>query len=208
MKYYVYSHRRSGTHFLIETLNLNFGIGIEKKHMFYREEHLTDFNFYIARDIRDCIISNYHWWRTSGESVNEFKIADRFSKYSISEYIRGISEFDNDELISPLYNYKLSPEIFNNPLEYWCKHIMSFKDKENVFMITYKDLLEKYDESIISISNYINKPIDDIKKVDKLVGYHPRKGVVGEYKEVFIQEDLDYIMEKTKDVFQAMNWEY
>ena len=62
---YVFGHRRSGNHFLIETIRLNFGITPLKHHGdFERVRSVIGSHrcLSIVRDGRDVLGSSFFWW--------------------------------------------------------------------------------------------------------------------------------------------------
>ena len=191
----VYSHRRSGTHLLMEYLKMCFGKNFVKKHVLEDADHNSKFYpiIYVYRDGRDTLTSCYHWWKTSGES-RVCGIQPYFKDLSFSDYLKGIEVPGFREHISPngnrnIMQLEVNRGLFRTPVSFWCRHIESCDTHANTSV--------KF-ESLINCPERVMERFSDIfewkmkrkaKKLNRLVGYHPRKGKVGDHWNMFSAED-------------------
>lgn len=190
----VYSHRRSGTHLLINYIKMCFGIEAKKYHLEpnkeIRQQHQV---IYIVRDGRDVLTSCYYWWKTSGES-RVCHIQEAFDTLSFAEYLRGIDVPTFTPHISPngevnVKTSEVEDGIFRTPINFWKDHALSAHDKYPV--VRYEDLVKNPEETMTSLSVALQlKMRRRPTPITKLVGYHPRKGKIGDHKNHFSETDL------------------
>lgn len=197
----IISHRRSGTHFLWESLRLNFKLSMRygsnneliyfKSHTPFSESALGGFSknrtcIYLIRDARDTLVSSYYYWKAGREP--QIGVNDLFQELSFSQYLRGGAVEAGKKLYGE--DFKL-PELFSDPIRHW----MSYTEWSNkVFTVRFEDLKSDYEKCIVDIGNYIGRKVagGKVKYLDKLVGQVPRKGEVGDWKNHFSKEDLDH----------------
>ena len=211
----VISNERSGTHFLINTICLNFNLSPqwisvphsstpqeildflnseEPSYRVYKSHHqsysfklswkrLKDFSkFYVVRDGRDVLTSQYY----------HFKHYGWLRASNVSEFLR-----DSLDKCPERYRYfdqKTSP----NMVARWVTHINSWLpllERENIAIIRYEDLHQNFGEVLGTISKRLDLSPSKIT-VKPLIGrdasVNPRKGIVGDYKNHFTEEDLDF----------------
>lgn len=211
----IISHRRSGTHFLWETLKSNFDLkkspspegdmGGFKWHLLHK---YTSENFvlnntcvFLIRDPRDTLTSLWYYWKKGAESW--FRMDEFLKGKSFSEYIRG--PFEND--MSKIEFAKTSPDFghFLDPVQHW----IDYTEWSNyVYTIRFEDLkhdpikvLDKFSEK------FKIKPIySKYKLINNLVGHFPRKGVSGDWKNLFSKDDEEYIKEKVLNTMLKFNY--
>lgn len=197
----IISHRRSGTHFLWETLKLNFGVDASSKKEgkmggFKYHKPLKDANskslmnnrtcIYLVRDGRDVLVSNYYYWLAGKEP--SYGVQKIFENMSFSQYIHGEAYTIVKEVRKE--NPKVG-DLFANPIQHWIDYN---KWSNKLLTIRFEDIKNNLEETLMRISNYIGITFksNKIKTVDKLVGHLPRKGIIGDWRNHFSKEDLDY----------------
>ena len=202
----VVSHRRSGTHFLWETLNTNFKLikndsveghmGGFKWHRPYKytpkefiQNHLCVF---LVRDPRDTLVSGWFYWQRGAEpSLNmvEF-LKDR----SFSEYIRGTTVEDMSRFTN-MSEDSIDAGIYLDPVQHWLDYT---EWSNHIYTIKFEDV--KYN-LIDTLSKFelefgVDRKTNEYTEITNLVGHFPRKGAVGDWRTVLSTEDDKYILEK------------
>ena len=181
----IVSHRRSGTHLLMETLKLNFpGIWPIKTH------DKTNEGIYIQRDVREVLTSCFIWWRYSGES-KVCGIAPSFQNLNIQQYIRGKAKLDwfaPDE--GNVRQWEVDQGMFSSPVDFWADHVQS-----GGFTVSYAKLVENPGEVMEEIGEALGlgRPLG--LRVDKMVGHSP-SGAGSRWENWLGEDDLRLIREK------------
>lgn len=201
----IISHRRSGTHFLWETLKLNFGVDSSSKKegkmggfKYHRPlksanaKHLMSNNtcIYLVRDGRNVLVSSYYYWWAGKEP--SYKVQEIFKNMSFSQYLRGEASAVVKEVRKD--NPKVG-DLFGAPIDHWLDY-NEWSDK--LFTVRFEDIKNNLKNTLWEISEYIDVPLKSkkIKSVDRLVGHMPRKGIIGDWRNYFSEEDLDYFWKK------------
>lgn len=207
----VYSHRRSGTHLLMNYLKMCFGIDARKFHLEPNKETRQQHQVvYIIRDGRDTLTSCYYWWKTSGES-RVCHIQEAFDTLSFSDYLRGIEVPTFTPHISPngetnVKSIEVERGMFKTPISFWKQHVLSAHDKYPV--VRYEDLLSDPVETITSLGRAMQLKVRrKPKPITKLVGHHPRKGKIGDHKNHFTEEDQTLFNEIAGDLLGVYGYE-
>ena len=177
---YVFGHRRSGNHFLIETIRLNFGITPLKHHGdFERVRSVIGSHrcLSIVRDGRDVLGSSFFWWRESGESAMS-EIQRSFRRYSFSEYLGGKVQcpgFTDADDRGGVGQWDIDAGLISDPVRRWASHVNGFLNK--VPVIHYSDLAENPSETILRIGEILGEPMqnDSPRPVTKRVGFNPAR---------------------------------
>jgi hypothetical protein len=191
----VFSHRRSGTHFLLETLDLNFNKKVvwwnSKSHAFFNNQRIPKDSIYLVRDGRDVMVSAYHYWRVGGEPRSEIHGTMKRYPTSFSQFLRG------------KLNTEFIPEVWlpyvQDPIGYWVRHT---EWENHIYTVHYEDLVADPEKVMVEISFAFGVPLKKppIKympeRITELVGIFPRKGVVGEWKSHFSDNDLIFFLKK------------
>lgn len=205
----VFGHRRSGNHFLIQSIEVNFNAGGKKRHEDYQlldSSTQNEKGIYIVRDGRDVLTSCYCWWKDSGESEMS-NIKKDFLKYGFSQYIRGQVEIPSYiEAKTGTKKWDIEAGLFKDPIQRWIDHVESYYGKFT--FIKYEDLKTKPDETLTKIQEIIGaEPVKNpFVHVTNLVGLHPRKGVVGDYKNMFTKEDEEFFWEKAGKTMEKLGY--
>lgn len=204
MRNVIYSVRRSGNHFLMETIRANFGVKFDKDHRFVNSLDDFDLAIYMVRDIRDVLVSNYYWWKKTGESW-ALGVRKQFENYNISmpEFIRGTK-------VKPLNTDKADgssvKDYFQDPVEFWAKHIYSAKGK--IPIVRFEDLKLNGEKTIRNIANWLGYDLpEEIKEIKHLVGFNPRKGLIGDWVNYLTEGDNQYIKSKVGSVMREFNYQ-
>ena len=212
----IFSHPRSGTHFLEAFVAQNFYPDMDLSvkdltwgHWSNRQSkelnpygqlfgghHFPKRNFrlkpqpllYIYRDGRAVA---YSVWKTPNFLNKET------SDLSFSKFLRTPIDWKG----TPGHKSEQKFTI----VEHWAKHVESWhKLKGNIVLISYEELVQNpkkvYRKILLrclplDYYKLLNNP--DIKTIDKPLGLLPNKGTKDSWKEVFSSEDLDYFDSKT-----------
>lgn len=211
----IVSHRRSGTHFLWETLKSNFDLkkspspegdmGGFKWHRLYQQtpkEFITNnMCVFLIRDPRDTLTSLWYYWQKGAEAC--FRMEEFLKGKSFSDYIRGTSESDIINFGVPITF--LDVDHYLDPIKHW----IDYTEWSNyIYTIRFEDLkhdpikvLDKFSEKF-----KINPLYDEYKIINNLVGHFPRKGISGDWKNLFSKEDEKYVREKAATIMLKFNY--
>lgn len=224
------SHRRSGTHLLMKSLQLSFGKNLRllKTHGLAGEvlghtarmevgissslELLETYDdqpmLYIVRDPRDTLTSNFHWWQTSGESKIG-GIAAGFCGVTPKEWIDGAVRVERVSSPDPgcgVTQAHIDEGIFYDPLGFWMKHVSSYLSAK-VPMVRYEDLTRQPRKTILRVAEIfgLKRPWWP-RKPGKLVGHEPRKGIVGDYRNLLEAETVTKIEDRAGALMQQLGY--
>ena len=140
----VASHRRSGTHLLLEYLTRTFGLNAGKTHAFHDPETSVDAPVvYIARDPIDVLWSTYRWF-VHGRSANT-PLARLLADLTFAEYLHGkggpragFAAHRSIEYDSFLYD---RGQLYQ-PIRFWADHVRSYlADRDKLLLIRYELLV-------------------------------------------------------------------
>lgn len=182
----VYSHRRSGTHLLIEHIKRCFDIEAVKWHELTWEQIRNNQVVGIIRDGRDVLTSCYHWWRESGES-EVCGIKRSFEGVTFARYLNGIKT-PHFEPHPPgnVSESEIKKGLLDRPITYWVNHTHNAFYKLPIICVYYEDLVLDPEKPMHTISKYLNIPIKEKPKpIEEPVGYYPRKGKIGDHRNYF-----------------------
>ncbi|RKZ54461.1 MAG: hypothetical protein DRR16_03170 [Candidatus Parabeggiatoa sp. nov. 3] len=147
---------------------------------------------YVYRDGRDVLTSLYFYTK---------KFAPEFFTESFKEFIRATNNFD-----AHTYHGEM------NRVEYWQYHLKTWFEfnRNKVFYVSFEDLVKNYSDTLLRISSFLELPLSD-NRIDvrissasssnaKINSNHEfcstsvyfRKGVIGDYKNLFSKEDFDF----------------
>jgi len=226
---FVIGHRRSGNHFLIETLKLNYtlygadvrgedklprGVAyaqvkdwwVKKSHLMYQHvsERIAadDHAVYIVRDPRDMLTSCWWWWNTSGEARRS-GIAAAIQHFTPSQYIRGEVEVSNITFKGGIIQKHIDGMILSDPVGRWIEHVRGYIGK--IGIIRYEDLTLRPGIALEHARKALGlEPVERFRLLAKLVGHHPRKGVIGDHVNLFDPDDIAYIEERAGELMREL----
>ncbi len=211
----ILSHRRSGTHFLWGTLKLNFNLkknnsiegdmGGFKFHSTF--EHIPK-NFlksymcvYLIRDPRDTLTSLWYYWQRGAERV--MRMQEFLEGKTFGQYIRGISMDRFAKLGINIPPTKLI-DIYIDPIKHWADYT---KWDKHLYTIRFEDLKENPKKVMREFAIEFGLPLcNDYKILKGLVGHFPRKGVIGDWKNLWTEEDNVYLKSRLGVIMEKFNY--
>ena len=149
----------------------------------------------VMRDVRDCIVSNYHFMRlVYGEDFG----------------------FTFDDFLAMYYANRIPcGDIIEYNLGWW-----AYKDHPNVFIVHYEDMLQDAKSAVQSLGEFINRPVDEAlaaeiaegcsfaRMKERAVTYQKsgfdrdaffRKGKKGDWKNYFSLDQAKHIENMIKE---------
>jgi hypothetical protein len=164
-----------------------------------------------VRDGRDIMVSCWHWWKESGES-DLWNIKKGFQDVTFSQFLQGQTPQDIVDRAQRIYQKKNSRfavdyRLITNPVESWVEFTSEYLN--HLPFVKFENLKDYFGRTLLEIaSTYDVKMPRAPKPVVKLVGHCPRKGIIGDYKNVFSKEDLDYFTEKAGALMWKLGYAY
>ncbi len=228
------SHRRSGTHLLINTFFLSYGLlsrwryeltkthGMadeiahrtarieiaEARQFTLLEDPPTGPLVYIVRDARDALASNYRWWRESLES-RAGGIQEHFADISPSEFLGGactLSEVPSPGPGCGVTQSHIDRGMLSDPATFWARHAESFLET-GVTVVRFEDLLENPAHVMRDVAEAFGmRPPRKARLPQGPVGHLPGQGRVGSHDELFDPEGLATILEKAGAVMERLGY--
>lgn len=230
----VASHRRSGTHLLINAFFLSYGrlsrfrytlikthgmadeIARGKARMEIAEaKRLTLLDapprqplVYIVRDARDTLASSYRWWTESLESQCG-GILEHFAGISASDYINGACTLASVPSPGPgcgVTQSHIDRGLLSDPAGFWVRHVEGFLDS-GATLVRFEDLLEDPAPVMTQVARaFGRRPPRKARLPQTPVGYYPGQGRVGSHEGVFDSTALAVIREKTAPVMERLGY--
>lgn len=228
------SHRRSGTHWTIDSIRHNFPSVSQKFIMLDRilpshpkpmslnefkfalnnstdkvilKTHLTPFEveaiadsnlrqmiqsvfdqskiIYVLRDGRDVLTSLFYYVKSIHKNAQEVSFT-QFLTQNIGSH----------NIVKQ--NFEKNNKTNINRIEYWKLHVESWLSQSNdIYVLRYEALAQEFNKILQELENYLEIPINRkiFKPELKAKGSSavlPRKGVVGDYKQLFSEDDLAF----------------
>lgn len=197
----VYSFPRSGTNFLMKSLQSNFFPNIDlsssgqsghwTNRQFIKNEYgqlfgshtnyippVSQKSIYIYRDVRDVVLSIWKSYNFINPKDHKNLTFKQFIHYKL------------DWVNTP--GQKSLPTL--NSIEQWNKHTQHWEvnKHENILFIRYEDLVLNFSETLDTIRKFAKLSSAQYSKPE-LVGLSPNKGKVQEWKNYFDDDDLKYL---------------
>lgn len=173
----VYSHKRSGTNFLLATLYKNFEFNDVSRMITTTKDTYDDF-LHIDEDNGAPIYKgNNVTWRHPYSKLNGDHKPCRVAKPNMIYIVRD----PRDTLLS-LFNLKGSVGKFKdwlnpNRIKNWYNHVNSYVNK-GVYIVKYEDLMTDFENTMTKIEeNFgLKRKNDSFEMIDDLVGWAPKNG--------------------------------
>ena len=220
----IFSFPRSGTHFLMNAISANFNYYSNRRMKLPKTDHigkiteffhgqcptnrifkshmqsysfvnlwsscLNDYHiFYVLRDGKDAITSLY---RFDSSRDNQIK------KRTVGDFMRGNASNNKNNTISKIV-YDIAIKKPTTVLDMWQFNVTSWIGNPNIFYVFYEDLINKFDDVVRAIGKYIDmEPPERIikpSKTDNVI--MPGPGIIGNYKNHFLDEDVLYFDQRT-----------
>ena len=239
----VVSHRRSGTHWTIDSIRHNFA-SVERKYidldkLLPNHPKPLDLNdvisklessdekiilkSHLAGNLKSHLTANVRDYNSKIDSL----ITEVFENSKIVYVVR-----DGRDVMTSLYHYikSLAKKEFTttfseflrqkrlygelgklNRIEYWKYHVESWIDRDNIIVVPYESLHSSYTETLNHLEKYLclakqekvsNISMDSSSKQSSAV--RPRKGIVGDWKNHFSEEDTIFFEEIAGDLLDRI----
>ena len=197
MNFTIFGHRRSGNNFLKEGIDSNFICDkITVSHVPFRDKLVLNNGVFLVRDGRDVLTSCYYWWKECRGSRTNFK-----SK-TFSQYIRG----ENTVTAKQMELSNEFEKMFTDPVGFWIEYNELWLEKKPV--VRFEDLKNNQVDVLDLIGKNFNLKMktDSLESVNKLVGYSPRKGIVGDWRKHFNKEDNEFFWSKAEYIMNKLGY--
>ncbi len=208
----VASHRRSGTHLLMEYLTRNFGLTVGKTHSFHDAATAADAPIiYIARDPIDVLWSVYRWF-VQGQSANG-AVAAVLADLTFSQYLHGegggragFAAHRSLEYDSFLYD---RGQLYQ-PIRFWADHVRShLADRDKVLLVRYEVLVADPRSQMERIAQHLGRPLPDhftpIGR-DEPVGWAPSPPPEQPNIDRWDTDSLALLRQEAGDVLEALGY--
>ncbi len=155
---------------------------------------------YIVRDGRDVLTSCYYWHLKSGEVRDEWgwRMKERdWEKFE--EFLR-----------SPIFMHNnVTVRGAKNPIWYWKHHVRSWI-RAGVPWFRYEDLINDEKKTLKRIGETLGLKVRKgakFERFQKLVGFSPRKGIIGDWRNLFNVYDLKRFNGIAGDLMAELGYE-
>lgn len=231
----VASHRRSGTHWTIDSIRHNFPtvndqfLTLERILPGYPPQITIDEFKSHLDNTTDKVIIKTHLAPFEVEKIAEPTlknfIQDLFEQSKIVYVVR-----DGRDVLNSLFYYvksfskkevtyteflkqKIGKNSKVNRIEYWKFHAESWlAQSSDIYTLKYESLAHDFNEIISELEKYLEIPRSqeiykpELKKRGSSA-VSPRKGVVGDYKQNFSEEDLAFFNQTAGDLLKNLGYE-
>lgn len=210
----IMAHRRSGNHFLWQSMSRNFsvkeveGFKYHRPYKFANKKIMNRYNcIYLVRDVRDTLVATWHYWSNLSAEPS-MGVNAVIKGVTVSEFIHGISEkklkkfgFKKKTMLQ-----RIIYEHLNDPVQHWVDYS---EWSDYLYVVRFEDLKLEPKETLKKISENFGLKFkkNKINPLNKLVGNFPRKGLVGEWKSVLSDDDNEYVISKAKGELLKFNYE-
>jgi hypothetical protein len=207
----VYSHPRSGTAFIAQTLKNNFFEG--------RDVGLPQKGKWGHWSARADITAPIPYGQLCGNHNSAKKMSQKLLRNPIVYIYRDVravalSVWRSENFLNPTMKAMPFSEYLRTPLDWqdtpgrrvkngkviaqhWLDHVRGWskmsRKKKNILLVRYEDLLVKPQEVVDEVAKKFERPTGDVKKVEKLVGISPNEGRIMSWQEYFTEDDLEYL---------------
>lgn len=142
---------------------------------------------YVVRDPRDTLVSFFYFLNNKQFHINNPGLA-HLACESFSEFLRR----PLDEFLR--FGFSLDGAM-HNVVDRWARHYAGWKNESSCLVVRYEDLLGRMIPSVLKIALFAKvfpKVFMRPYKVGEKGAILPRKGIVGDWKNHFSREDLEF----------------
>ncbi len=133
---------------------------------------------YIFRDGRDVAVSYWHVKAMQNR---------KWYRLSFSEFLRQ----ELDWFVSP--GNRNNKGLFDGSIvKHWLTHVDSWQHAHGVQLVCYEELVLHPERVMADIARYLGIDEWEYRPLEGLVGVWPNKGVPGQWRDTFSQDDLDF----------------
>jgi len=209
----LHTHRRSGTHLLMEYTAQQMGVNTIKSHGFARRDKPTDaLVVYLVRNPVEVLWSTYRWF-AHGRSSN-VRIATALTGVSFDEYLRGhagpLIGFDS-LAAPPRDSLENDRGMLYDPIQYWADHVRSFVDTDgSQLTVRYESLVTDARPEVERIAHALQHPMPAAFRHigrDELLGHSPSGSDAPPAIEQWNRSALHLLAEKASDVLERFGYE-
>jgi len=152
---------------------------------------------YIVRDVRDVLISQYHF-------MVELNTNFRGFLHGAANPRSMIETGPTPPRLYPI----IQERIRKRPIEAWVRHTQWIHEGWIDFY-KYEDIVADQEAFITYLSRRYNLKLrsNKIKTVKKLVGIKPRRGVAGAWKDFLLENEHDYIWRRAGVRMEELGYE-
>lgn len=221
----IISHERSGTHFLINTIGLNYPRFREGWADVTQNQHESVVAQYFCQKRENIIIKSHHQfysfrecWNSVKKSNHCFYVVRDGKDVLVSWYYHCIkmrfvkkdltfSQFIRSKL-PEMREYWYDRKTSKNMIERWKTHVESWIDKD-INIIRYRDLLLDFENTLLKIAFTLYEvPQSQIKPELKVHhSINPRKGSTGDWQNHFTEDDLKLYYDITGDLNKKLGFD-
>lgn len=215
----VFSHHRSGTHFLMNSIAMNsnyiyrpywqldFNLGVDiwatpklssyfKKYDNRSVNNIMKSHYFVDffENILEDFTNNFHVFYIMREPCDTLASYYRYSRlrdWLEAPNVKNISEFIKAEPVGSCLRWQRKQ--YRTMLQRWEAHVTGWHTASKsycIHIIRYEDLLYDFENTMLNILNIIGVKSNNMKKPE-LTGIDPWCG--GRHKEMYNMEDVNYI---------------
>ena len=150
---------------------------------FFTPEILRHFYvFYIYRNVYDTLTSCYHYYKRNRHAP--FPYNDDVEKFLFD--VRP-SEYPTERSYS--YGNNINNVVrWKNHIDHWLSH--TTRNDYDVCYIQYENLVNNYKQEVNVIASFLGRTVTKNIRKPGLDGVSPRKGIVGDYKNLFTEDQV------------------
>lgn len=205
------THRRSGTHLMLEYLEGQLGLRVRKSHAFPNRLGPVVPTIHLVRNPVDVLWSTYRWFAHGGSSNT--LIADALTGVDFDAYLRG----DAGTLLGyDALRMKARDSLddgrgmFYDPIRFWVDHVRAFADGSATSLcIRYEALVDDPATQIERATHYLGVPMPSTFRVigrDELVGHKPSPSDAPPAIDQWSDESLRRLTEVAGEVLERFGY--
>lgn len=207
---HLHTHRRSGTHLLMEYLTKQMGVATTKSHSFTRRNNGTV--VYLLRNPVEVLWSTYRWF-VHGRSSNT-RIATALADVSFDAFLRGEAGLmvGFDSLAAPPRDsFEHDRGMLYDPIRFWADHVRSFVSTgEPPLTIRYESLVADPRLTVERVAHALHLPMPVTFRPigrDELVGHAPSGSDAPAAIEQWHQSSLRRLADTAGDLLEQFGYD-